>query len=69
MCRIHFLILIMALSVPAWSSCEARGSFPKSSPVLVTPPEVHARDIGGGCVKGHGHNAQVHGCPGHPYIG
>jgi hypothetical protein len=77
MFHIRFLILVMALTVPAWSSCQAVGSFqtkpafPKVvtagvAPTLptITIPNMSARDLVGGCGRGRVHDHQTHGCRG-----
>jgi hypothetical protein len=65
MCRIRFLILVMALTASTWSNCQAVGSFQTRpafpnvvradlSPPLptITLPSVSASDLVGGCGKG-----------------
>jgi|GEM_PF-7013726 hypothetical protein len=77
MCRIGFLILVTALTVPAWSTCQAAGSFqtkpafPKVVTAGVAPPlptitlpDVSARDLVGGCGRGRVRDPQTHGCRG-----
>lgn len=77
MCRIRFLILVIALTVPTWTNCQAAGSFqtkpafPKVvtaglSPPLptITLPNVSASDLVGGCGKGRVRDLQTHGCRG-----
>jgi hypothetical protein len=77
MCRIRFLILVTALTVPAWSDCQATGSFqtkpafPKVvtagiAPSLptITLPDVSARDLVGGCGRGRIRDHLTHGCRG-----
>jgi hypothetical protein len=62
MCRIRFLILVMAVTIAAGSDCQAAGSFqtkpafPKVVTAGVAPslptiklPNVSARDLVGGC--------------------
>jgi hypothetical protein len=77
MCRVRFLILVMALTVPTWSSCQAVGSFqtrpafPKvvtagiaPPPPTITLPNPSARDLVGGCGRGRIRDTQTHGCRG-----
>ena len=77
MCRIGFLILVTALTVPAWSTCQAAGSFqtkpafPKVVTAGVAPPlptitlpDVSARDLVSGCGRGRVRDPQTHGCRG-----
>jgi hypothetical protein len=77
MCRIRFLILIMAFTAPAWSNCQAAGSFQTKpafktvvtagvSPPLptLTLPNPSARDLVGGCGRGRVRDPQTHGCRG-----
>jgi hypothetical protein len=74
MCRIRLLILVMALTVPVWSNCQAAGSFqtklmfPKVVTAGVAPtitvPNVSARDLVGGCGRGRVRDPQTHGCRG-----
>jgi hypothetical protein len=75
MCRIRFVILVMALST-ASSNSHAAGSFQKPpirevvtagvAPQLpnVTLPDVSARDLVGGCGRGRVRDPQTHGCRG-----
>jgi hypothetical protein len=75
--RIRFLLLVMALTAPTWSTCQAIGSFQtkpaftdvatdEDTPVLPTVawPNVSARDFAGGCGKGRARDSQTHGCRG-----
>jgi hypothetical protein len=77
MCRIRFLILVMAFAVPAWSNCQAVGSFqtkpafPKVvtagiAPALpsITLPNLSAKDLVGGCGRGRVRDHQTQGCRG-----
>jgi hypothetical protein len=77
MCRFCFFILVMALTVPAWSNCQAAGSF-QTKPAFpnlvmagmvpplptITLPAVSASDLVGGCGKGRVRDPQTHGCRG-----
>ena len=77
MCRIRFLMLVMAFTVATWSTCQAIGSFqtkpafPKVVMAGVAPPppalrlpDVSARDLVGGCGRGRIRNHRAHGCRG-----
>src|ERR1700730_17121074 len=77
MCRIRFVISVIAFTVPAWSACQAVGSFqtkpafPKVvtagfAPPLptITLPDVSARDLVGGCGRGRIRDHHAHGCRG-----
>jgi len=75
--RIRFVISVIAFTIPAWSDCQAAGSFqtkpafPKVvtagiAPPLptITLPDVSARDLVGGCGRGRIRDHQTHGCRG-----
>jgi hypothetical protein len=76
--RIRFLMLATALAVPAWSSCQAAGSFqtkPAFSDAVTfgddesLPPTVNwldpsANAFVGGCGRGRITDPQTHGCRG-----
>src|SRR6202047_3076917 len=74
MCRIRFLILIMAFTAPAWSNCQAAGSFqtkpafPKAVTAGIAPslptPTVSPGDLRGGCGRGRVRDPQTHACRG-----
>ena len=77
MCRIHFLILVIALTAPPWSNSQAAGSYQTKpafgsvvtagiAPQLptITLPDVSARDLVGGCGKGRARDPHTHGCRG-----
>jgi hypothetical protein len=77
MCRIRFLILVMALTAPTWSTSQAAGSyqtrpaFPNvvraGMPVqlpTVSMPNVSASDLVGGCGRGRVRDPMTHGCRG-----
>jgi hypothetical protein len=76
MCRIRFLALVIAFTVPTWSSCQAIGSFrrPEPRPLVtagiapplpsISMPNVSARDLVGGCGKGRIRDIQTRGCRG-----
>jgi hypothetical protein len=75
MFRIRFLILMMAVTVPAWTECQAVGSFKRPDPrplvtagiapplPTITLPVVSARDFAG-CGRGRIRDTQTHGCRG-----
>jgi hypothetical protein len=77
LCRIPFLMLVIALTVPTWSSCLAGGSFqtkpafpnavraddPPSTPTI-TWPKLSESALVGGCGKGRVSDPQTHGCRG-----
>jgi len=75
--RIRFVISVIAFTIPAWSDCQAAGSFqtkpafPKVvtagiAPPLptITLPDVSARDLVGGCGRGRIRDTQTRGCRG-----
>jgi hypothetical protein len=76
--RIRFLMLATALMAPAWSNCQAAGSFqtkPASPgavmahedqplPPTIAWPYVSAGALVGGCGKGRVSDPQTHGCHG-----
>jgi hypothetical protein len=75
--RIHFLMLVMALTLAPWSSCWAIGSFqtkpafpsvasaddPPQPPAIIRPSLSASAPIGG-CGKGRVSDPQTHGCRG-----
>jgi hypothetical protein len=75
--HIHFLMLVIALSILPWSSCQAIGSF-QTKPAFPSvasaddppqPPAIiwHSLSAGapiGGCGKGRVSDPQTHGCRG-----
>lgn len=77
MCRIRFLILVMAFTALTGSNSQAAGSFQTKPafpnvvmagmpPLLptITLPNVSASDLVGGCGKGRVRDPQTHGCRG-----
>lgn len=78
MCRINFLMLVMALTAATWSDCRAAGSFqtkPAFQTVMaagvvvpatptITLPSVSAGDLVGGCGRGRMRDPQTHICRG-----
>jgi hypothetical protein len=73
MCRIRFLVLVTALTAPAWSDSQAAGSFQtkpafptvvKAGMPSITLPNVSASDLVGGCGRGRVRDPQTHGCRG-----
>jgi hypothetical protein len=75
--RVGFLILVMGLTAPIWSTCQAVGSFQikpafpnmvKSEdsdlPATNTWPNFAPSSFIGGCGKGRVSEAQTHGCRG-----
>jgi hypothetical protein len=76
MFRIRFLILVTVFTVPAWTECQAVGSFQRPAPrplvtagiapplPTITLPNVSARDFVGDCGRGRIRDIQTHGCRG-----
>jgi hypothetical protein len=76
--RIRFLMLATALMAPAWSSCQAAGSFQtklafagaltadhdQPLPPATTWPDLSASAFVGGCGKGRVSDPQTHSCRG-----
>jgi hypothetical protein len=74
--RIRFLMLATALTAPAWSSCQAAGSFQTKPafpgavtadeplPPATTRPDLSATAFVGGCGRGRVSDPQTHGCRG-----
>ena len=76
--RIRFLMLVTALTAPAWSSCQAAGSFQTKPafpdavtadddqplPPTTTWPDLSATAFVGGCGRGRISDPQTHGCRG-----
>ena len=82
MCRIRFLMLVIALTAATCSNCQAIGSFqtkpafPKvvmagvaPPPPTVRLPDVSERDLVVGCGRGRIRDHQTHGCRGPADIG
>jgi hypothetical protein len=75
MCRIRFLILVMAFMVTTWSNGQAARSF-QIKPAFpekvvtagvapsITITNVSAGDLVGGCGRGRIRDSQTHGCGG-----
>jgi hypothetical protein len=75
--RLGFLILVMGLAAPTWSTCQAIGSF-QTKPALPdmvrtddpappptnTWPNLSARSLVGGCGRGRVSEPQTRGCRG-----
>jgi hypothetical protein len=79
---IRFLMLVMALTAPTWSTCQAIGSFQAKPafPDVVTDddplpqptvawPYVSTGALVGGCGKGRVNEPQTHRCRGPADIG
>ena len=77
LCHIRFLMLVMALTAPTWSACQAIGPFQikPAFPYVVTDddplpqptvasPNLSAGAFVGGCGKGRVSEPQTHGCRG-----
>jgi hypothetical protein len=75
--HIRFVILVMALTAPTWSACQAIGPFQikPAFPYVVTDddplpqptvasPNLSAGAFVGGCGKGRVSEPQTHGCRG-----
>jgi hypothetical protein len=75
---IGFLMLATALTAPAWSSCQAAGSFQTKPafpdavtadddqplPPTITWPDLSASAFVGGCGRGRVSDPQTHSCRG-----
>jgi hypothetical protein len=77
MCRISFVVLMMAFATATWSDSQAAGSFqtrPAFQGVVtagvapavpsVSVPNVSASDLVGGCGRGRVRDPQTHTCRG-----
>ncbi len=74
MCRIRFLMLVMAFTAATCSTCQAIGSFQTkpafptvvmvgvAPPPTVRLPDLSARDIAGACGRGRIRDHRAHGC-------
>ena len=67
MCRMSFLLLVVAATAATWSDSQAAGSFQKPAVVTAgvsTPaPTVPTISLGG-CGRGRVRDPQTHGCRG-----
>ena len=75
--RLGFLILVMGLAAPTWSTCQAIGSFQTrpafpdmartddpALPPTNTWPDLSANSLVGGCGRGRVSERQTRGCRG-----
>lgn len=75
--RLGFLILVMGLTAPTWSTCQAIGSFQTKPafpetvrsedsdlPAANTWPKRFSSSLVGGCGKGRVSEPQTHTCQG-----
>ena len=76
MCRLRFLVFVVALTIPTWSSSQAAGALrrPEPRPLVtagiapslpsISMPNLTASDLVGGCGRGRVRDPQSHSCLG-----